>query len=171
MILPILTYGGNLFTPTAYALTRMTVFWNKVLRWITNCFSSTPVPVLALEACIPPLFTFFLHMQRTAALRIACTLPEQNPATARLPLNFPSPSPFRTDPGRRFQLSHLFGTYKPKDWDSDKAQAGKAFLPIDHYFFLLRKVLLLPTQVPVKHRREGDPPLPHDQSDYPILKT
>ena len=35
----------------------MTVFWNKVMRWITNCFSSTPVPILAYEASLPPLFS------------------------------------------------------------------------------------------------------------------
>ena len=55
LILPILTYGADLFIPTKATLDKLSVLWNKVLRWVTNCFSSTTVTVLPCEACLPPL--------------------------------------------------------------------------------------------------------------------
>src|SRR5437660_298162 len=80
LLLPILTYGCDLFSPNVTMQDKMTVFWNKVMRWITNCFSSIPVPILACEACLPPLFSLLPHRRRMAALRLACAPPEINPA-------------------------------------------------------------------------------------------
>src|SRR5207302_7860864 len=56
LLLPILTYGCDLFSPNTTMQDKMTVFWNKVLRWINNWFSSTPVAILACESCISLLF-------------------------------------------------------------------------------------------------------------------
>src|SRR5207237_6311060 len=39
LLLPILTYGCDLFSPNMSMQNKMTVFWNRVMRCITNCFS------------------------------------------------------------------------------------------------------------------------------------
>src|SRR5205807_5758515 len=72
LLLPILTYECDLFSPNATMQDKMIVFWNKVMRWITNCFSSPPVPILTCKACLPPLFSLLPHRRRMAALRLAC---------------------------------------------------------------------------------------------------
>lgn len=51
----ILSYGGDNFHLTVHMLRRLSVFWHKVPRWCTNCFSCTPTDILAIEACLPPL--------------------------------------------------------------------------------------------------------------------
>ena len=102
LLLPILTYGCDLFSPNVAIQDKMTVFWNKVMRWITNCFSSTPVPILACEACLPPLFSLLPHRRRMAALRLACAPPEINPAASRLPPSFSSTSSHRAPDSNRY---------------------------------------------------------------------
>src|SRR5205807_5890802 len=76
LLLPILTYQCDLFSPNTTMQDKMTVFWNKVMRWITNCFSSTPVLILACEAFLLSLFSLLPHRCHMAALRLACALPE-----------------------------------------------------------------------------------------------
>lgn len=41
VILPVLTYGADLLVPSTHMLTSLTTFWNRVLRWIANCFYLT----------------------------------------------------------------------------------------------------------------------------------
>jgi len=89
LILPILTYGADLFAPNASSLSKMTVLWNKVLRWVTNCFYLTPVSILPCEACLPPLDSFLPHKRKMAAFRMACSSPLIIPAAARMPDTFP----------------------------------------------------------------------------------
>jgi len=48
LIAPILLCGADLFTPNAASLSRLNTFWQKVQRWATNCFSSTPIGILAI---------------------------------------------------------------------------------------------------------------------------
>src|SRR6266403_2820381 len=55
LLLPLLLYGADLFSPNVTMLDKMEVFCRKVLRWVTNCFSSTPTTILTYEACLPPL--------------------------------------------------------------------------------------------------------------------
>ena len=52
---PGLLYGAELFTPLMKMQDRLDAFWRRVQRWVTNCFVSTPIPILAMEACLPPL--------------------------------------------------------------------------------------------------------------------
>src|SRR5207302_6546020 len=96
LVLPILTYGADLFVLTKATLDKLSVFWNKVLRWVTNCFSSTMVTVLPCEACLPPLQSLLPHKRKMAALRLACSCPSMNPAAARLPPSFPNQASRRT---------------------------------------------------------------------------
>jgi len=73
----------------------MSVFWHRVCRWITNSFSSTNITCLHREACLPPLPVLVHHQRRLVGLRLICSPPEINPATARLPKSVPTFSPHR----------------------------------------------------------------------------
>src|SRR5438309_7929800 len=121
---------------------KMTVFWNKVMRWITNCFSSTPVPILACEACLPPLFSLLPHRRRMAALRLACAPPEINPAASRLPPSFPSSSSHRAQDSNRYLTVGLKGNYIPLRWNQARPRpAVRSYLPIDGIVNLLTPLL------------------------------
>jgi len=84
LIAPILLYGADLFTPSVGTTTRLDTFWRKVQRWTTNCFSPTPTGILSVESFLPPISLLITHRQRLAALRVVCSPPSVNPATARL---------------------------------------------------------------------------------------
>jgi len=73
----------------------MSVFWRRVCRWITNCFSTINTTCLHTEACLPPLPTRIRHQRRLASLRLTCSPPEINPASAKLPKSLPTFSPQR----------------------------------------------------------------------------
>jgi len=75
LLLPILTYGSDLLTPTYIALRSMNCFWHRVQRWTTNNFYSTPTSILAREACLPPIVSYGRYRRRLAALRVACAPP------------------------------------------------------------------------------------------------
>ena len=47
LLLPILTYGADLYTPNYTALRGKNSFWHWVQRWTTNAFYSTPTPILS----------------------------------------------------------------------------------------------------------------------------
>jgi len=49
LLIPILSYGADVFMPTAHMIRKLSVFWHKVQRWTTNCFMSTPTDILAIE--------------------------------------------------------------------------------------------------------------------------
>jgi len=72
LICLILTYAADLFASNASTLGKMAVLWNKVLRWVTNCFYSMPVSILSCKACLPPLDSLLPHKRKMAASRIAC---------------------------------------------------------------------------------------------------
>ena len=75
---------------------KLDVFWHRVQRWVTNCFSSTPINILAVEAALPPIDLLLAHRRRLAAVTLACTPSPICTAAARLPPAFPAPYPFRT---------------------------------------------------------------------------
>jgi len=89
LIAPILLHGADLFTPSVGTTNRLDTFWRKVQRWTTNCFSATPTGILSVESCLPPVSLLVTHRQRLAALRVVCSPPSVNPATARLHPSFP----------------------------------------------------------------------------------
>jgi len=55
LLAPILLYGSAVWNPPPSIIGPMSVFWPRVCRWITNCFSSTNITCLHTEACLPPL--------------------------------------------------------------------------------------------------------------------
>jgi len=90
LIAPILLYGADFFTPSVGTTAHLNTFWHKVQRWTTNCFSATPIGILSVESCLPPVSLLVTQRQRLAALRVVCSPPSVNPATARLHPSFPS---------------------------------------------------------------------------------
>ena len=101
LIAPILLNGADLFTPSVGTTTRLDTFWRKVQRWTTNCFSATPTGILSVDSCLPPVSLLVTHRQRLAALRVVCSPPKMNPATARLHPSFPSLSGYRAPDSSR----------------------------------------------------------------------
>ena len=85
LLFPILSYGADLFRPTGHMRRKLSAFWHKIQRWSTNCFACTPIEILAIEACLPPLDLLLAYKRRLANLRVMCSPPEINPASARLP--------------------------------------------------------------------------------------
>ena len=65
---------------------------------VTNCFSSTPIPILAIKAGLPPLPLLIEHRQLMATLRLTFSPPEINPAAARLHKTVPNKFSFRSPP-------------------------------------------------------------------------
>jgi len=96
----------------------MSVFWHPVCRWITNCFSSTYMPCLHRQACLPPLPVLVRHQPRLAGLRLICSPPEVNPATARLPKSVPTFSPHRAALIARGKITSRPYLFFNLDWRS-----------------------------------------------------
>ena len=129
-ILPILTYGNDLFTPDAGTLRKLDVFWHKVLRWMTNSFRNTPIGALYSEASLPPMAALLKHRRRQAALRLVCSPSKYNPVAARLPDSVPSWDPGRAADNHRFLLH---GSRKASHITSGDRPAVKAakHVPLD----------------------------------------
>jgi len=100
-LFPILGYGADTFEPTIHMTRKLSAFWYKVQRWAINCFACTPVNILAVVACLPPIHLLLAYKRRLACLRVMCSPPEINPATARLPPSLQTPSLHRHAPDHR----------------------------------------------------------------------
>jgi len=132
LLLPIPTYGANLLTPNYTALRVMNSFWPRVQGWTTNNCFSTPTSILSCEACLPPINSYCGYRRRLAALRVACTPPNANPASARLPQSCPSLSSFRAQDSSRHLTRGLSPVYLPLDWRTKiPAPPLRKHLPID----------------------------------------
>jgi len=116
LVARILLHGADLFTPNAGSFPRLNTFWHKVQRWATNCFSSTPISILAIESCLPPIPLLVSQRQRLAALRTVCSPPSVNPVTACLHPSFPSLSSYRAPDGSRAHTKGLSSVYLPLSW-------------------------------------------------------
>jgi len=89
-ILPILTYGCDLFIPDTITLKKLNSFLHGVLQWRTNCFYTTVCSALYREASPPPIFSICKHRLWSAALPLVCAPSKFNPATARIPESVPT---------------------------------------------------------------------------------
>ena len=98
LLFPILSYGADTFVPTVQMTRKLSAFWHKVQRWTTNCFLWTTTDILAIEAYIPPLELLLRYKRRVANLRMLCSPPEINPATAQLAPTVLTPSLHRYTP-------------------------------------------------------------------------
>ena len=132
LVAPILLYGADLFTPSVGTTTRLDTFWRKVQRWTTNCFSATPTGILSVESCLPPGSLLVTHRQRLAALRVVCSPPSVNPATARLHPSFPSLSAHRAPDSTRALTRGLSSVYLPLHWKTPRPVPPlRNHLPVD----------------------------------------
>ena len=119
-------------TPSVGTTTRLNTFWRKVQRWTTNCFSATPTVILSVESCLPPISLLITNLQRLAALRIVCSPPSVNPATARLHPSFPSLSAYRVPDSSRALTRGLSSVYFPLHWKTPRpVPPMRTHLPVD----------------------------------------
>jgi len=118
LLAPILLYGSAVWSPPPSIMGPMSVFWHRVCRWITNCFSSTNLTCFHREACLPPLLILVRHQRRLAGLRLICSPPEINLATARLPKSVPTFSPHRAASIARGKITSQPYLFFNLDWRS-----------------------------------------------------
>jgi len=132
LIAPILLDGSDLFTPGVGTTTRLDTVWRNVQRWTTNCFSATPSGILSVESCLPPASLLITHRQRLAALRVVCSPPGVNPATALLHPSFPSLSVHWAPDSSRPLTRGLSSVYLPLYWKTPcPVPPMRNHLPID----------------------------------------
>ena len=138
LMFPILSYGADLFTPTKGLLNKMEVHWLQVQRWGTNCFRSTPVPILATESCLPPLTVLLPHKKRMAALWLISSPTSINPASARLCMSFPSLLKARAPDFHRALCTRLAPNIMPLNWKTPlRSPPVRTLLPVEHWRILL----------------------------------
>jgi len=175
LLFPILSYGADVFTPTAHMIRKLSVFWHKVQRWTTNCFMSTPTDILAIEACLPALGLLIAYKRRLAHLRILCSPPEINPATARLLSSVQTPSLRRHSPDHRVLSARNAGSRLPLLWlQARPPSKNRTHLPLDalphSMLFVLGPDGLSPLPVTSQHLLTGHYPEPAPGRSHPQLK-
>jgi len=116
LLLPILTYRADLYSPNSTSLWGMNSFRHRVQRWTTNAFFSTLTSILSREGCLPPIISYCRYRRHLAALGVACSPTMNNLASARLPPSFPSLSLFRAQDSSRHLTKGLSSVYLPLDW-------------------------------------------------------
>jgi len=70
----------------------MDIFKRQVQHCVSNCFRSTPIPMLAAEACLLLLQVIVLNKRHIAAMRLVCWSHTINTAAAQLCRYYPSPN-------------------------------------------------------------------------------
>jgi len=142
LLLPTLLYGADIMVPSRGMLTKMDVYWHQVQSWVSNCFRSTPIPILAAEACIPPLQAIIPHKRRMAALRLVCAAPTINPAAGRLCPSFPSLLKYRAPDSHRALCTRLPPNVMPLSWKTNRPPSKvRSHLPVDELTNLARPIL------------------------------
>ena len=85
-----------------------------------------------MESCLPPISLLIAHRQRLAALRVVCSPPSVNPATARLHPSFPSLSAHRAPDSSRAMTRGLSSVYLPLHWKTPRPVPPiRNYLPVD----------------------------------------
>ena len=165
LLFPILSYGADLFVPTKGLLSKMDVYWRQVQGWVTNCFRTTPVPILSAESCLPPLHVLFSHKRRMAALRLVCSPPSIKPASARLCRSFPTLLSARASDSYRSLCTRLPPNVMPLNWRTPLPYPPvRSHLPVDFLAHLTLPLLEGLTFAPMINSLllPDLPPLPDD---------
>jgi len=176
LLFPILSYGADTFEPTVHMTRKLSAFWHKVQRWTTNCFVCTPTDILAVEACLPPMELLLAYKRPLAGLRIICSPPEINPATARLPASLQTPSRRRHSPDHSVLSRGNPGARLPLPWLWPRPPAkNRTHLPLDalahSMLFLLGPDGHAPLPVTSQHLLVDIYPAPPPGRSYPQLKS
>jgi len=171
LLLPTLLYGADLTVPSRGMLTKMDVYWCQVQRWVSNCFRSTQIPLLAAEACIPPLSAIIPHKRHMAALRLVCAAPMVNPAASRLCPTFPSLLMYRAPDSYRGLCTRLPPNVMPLSWKTSRPHSKvRSHLPVDELANLARPILGALSFAPrakAEHLPEAPSLPPHDTITNP----
>ena len=175
LLFPILSYGEDAFLPTVHITRKLSAFWHKLQRWTTNCFMSTPTDIRAIEACLPPRNLLLAYKRRLAHLRVLCSPPEINPATARLPPSVQTPSLYRHSPDLRALSVKNVGSRLPLPWIQPRRPLkNRAHLPLDalphSMLFLLGPDGLHALPITSQHLLSEFYPEPPLDRSYPQLK-
>jgi len=168
LVASILLYGPDLFTPSVGTTTRLDTFLHKVQRWTTNFFSATPTGILSVESCLPPISLLITHRQRLAALRVVCSPPSINPATARLHTSFPSLLAHRAPDSSRALTRGLSSVYLPLHWKTPRPVPPlRNHLPVDAVAHRTIRFTSGLSRMPVinSHLVSPTPVLPHPVPD------
>ena len=175
LLFPILSYGADTLSPTVHMTRKLSTFWHKIQRWVTNCFMCTPTDILAIEACLPPLELLLTYKRRLAHLRVLCSPPEINPAAARLPPLVETPSLHRHSLDHRALSAKNAGSRLPLPWIHPRPPSkNRAHLPLDalphSMLFLLGPDGLDALPVTSQHWLSEFDPEPPPGRSYPQLK-
>ena len=165
LLFPILSYGADLFVPTKGLLSKMDVHWRQVQRWVTNCFRTTPLPILSVESCLPPLHVLCSHKWRMAALHLVCSPPSINPASARLCRSYPTLLRARALDSHRSLCTRLPPNVMPLNWRTPRPSPPvRSHLPVDSLAHLTLPLLEGLTFAPMINSLllPDLPPLPDD---------
>ena len=101
-------------------------------RWVTNCFRSTPMPILCAESCLPPLSALPRHKRRMATLRLPSSLTSINSASALLCRSFPSLRKARALHSHRPLCTPLAPNVMPLKWKTPlRSPPVLTNLPVD----------------------------------------
>jgi len=120
----------------------MDVYWRQVQLWVSNCFRSTPIPILAAESCIPPRSAIVPHKRRMAALGLVCAAPTVNPAAGRLCPTFPSLLKYRAPDFHRGLCTRLPPNVMPLSWKTNRPHLKiRSHLPVEELANLARPIL------------------------------
>jgi len=124
-ILPILTWGCDLFVPDAATIKKLNSFWYMVLRWTSNCFYTTALGALYREASLPPISSICKQRRRSAALHLVCAPAEFNRATARIPESVPTRDQGRSADDHCFLLQGSSKAVHRTSWLSPEVNSAK----------------------------------------------
>ena len=128
----ILSYGADLFTPTKGLLDKREVHWCQVQRWVTSCFQSIPLPILAAESCLPPLSVLLPHKRRIDALRLISSPTSITGASARLCRSFPALRKARAPDSHWALCTRLAPNVIPLNWKTPLGSPPvRTHLPVD----------------------------------------
>ena len=166
LIFPILPYGPNLFTPTKGLLNKMEVDWWQGLRWVTHCFQSSPVRILAAESCLPRLTVLLPHKRRMAALKLIFSPTPINPTSARLCWSFPALVKARAPDSHRALCTRLSPNIMPLYWKTPlRSPPVRSHPPVDALAHLTLPLLEGLSLAPLIHYTvlPDLPVLPSDQ--------
>ena len=146
---------------------KMEILWRQVQRWVTNCFRSTPTPILAAEVSLSPISVIAPHKHKMATLRLACAAPTQNPAAARLGPDFLSLISYRAPDSYRSLCTHLPPNVMPLSWHTQRPPSKVwSHLPVDQL-----ANIALPLFGPLSLAPLANPHLLPDSSRLPPADT
>ena len=124
-----------------------------------------PLPILSAESCLPPLHVLFSHKRRMAALRLVCSPPYINPASARLCRSFPTLLKARASDSYRFLCTRLPPNFMQLNWRTPRPSPPvRSHHPVDSLAHLTLPLLEGLTFAPMINSLllRDLPPLPDD---------